>query len=381
MQLAVDAAGFTPGEADELRRSMAAWKRRGGLEPHKDRLRAGMLARGYTAEYAEHLFEQIKGFGHYGFPESHAASFALITYASCWLKCHEPAAFALSIINSLPMGFYSADQLLQDARRHGIRIRPVDVRYSDWDCTLEFPHDDRSAPPEIRLGLRMIGGLRQEAATALVEARQRHSFEDAADLVRRTGIDRGQQAQLADAGALKGLVGHRHRARWALSGVERSLPLFDTIPDTQEERLPIPMPSEGEDLLADYAVLGTTLGKHPLALLRSQLRARRCKRSSELAGIPHGRSIRFAGLVTLRQRPETASGVTFVTLEDEDGLVNALAWEHVAERQRRVLLGSRLLAIDARLERVDGVQHLIIQRMEDFSPLLSGLQPKSRDFH
>ncbi|MCY7312628.1 MAG: error-prone DNA polymerase [Pseudoxanthomonas sp.] len=381
MQLAIDAAGFAPGEADQLRRSMAAWKRRGGLEPHRDRLLAGMLARGYSEQYAEHLFEQIKGFGHYGFPESHAASFALVTYASCWLKCHEPAAFTVSLINSQPMGFYSADQLLQDARRHGIGVLPVDVRYSDWDCTLEFPRGNPSEPPDIRLGLRMISGFQAGVAQTVVQARQGQRFADVSDLTRRSGLDRRHQGLLADAGALKGLAGHRHRARWALSGVERSLPLFDAIAQTPEARLPIPMPSAGEDLLSDYALLGTTLGKHPLAMLRSQLRARRCRRSSELATIPHGRSIRFAGLVTLRQRPETAGGVTFLTLEDEDGLVNALAWEHVAERQRRILLGSRLLAINARLERVDGVQHLIIQHMHDYSALLAGLQPKSRDFH
>jgi error-prone DNA polymerase len=380
MQLAIDAAGFTPGQADELRRSMAAWKRHGGLEPHKDRLREGMLARGYSEAYAERLFAQIKGFGHYGFPESHAASFALVTYASCWLKCHEPAAFAAGLVNSQPMGFYSPDQILQDARRHGIGVRPVDVRHSEWDCTLE-PGADVDRQPDIRLGLRMIGGFRQQAAQALVAARRQRAFKDVADLVRRSGIDRRQQALLADAGALRGLAGHRHRARWQLSGIERPLPLFDGIPEVPESRLPIPMPSEGEDLLADYATLGTTLGRHPLAMLRAQLQARRCRRSSELAQIAHGRRVRFAGMVTLRQRPETAAGVTFLTLEDEDGLVNALVWRQVAERQRRILLGSRLLAIDARLERVDGVQHLIIERMQDYSAMLSGLQPRSRDFH
>lgn len=381
MQLAIDAAGFAAGEADELRRSMAAWKRRGGLEPHRDRLRAGMMARGYTAEYAEHLFEQIKGFGHYGFPESHAASFALITYASCWLKCHEPAAYAASLINSQPMGFYTPDQILQDARRHGIRVLPVDVRYSDWDCTLEFPRSDTSEKPEIRMGLRMIRGFQEAVAIAITQTRRLRPFLDISDLTRRTGIDRKCQGLLADSGALKGLVGHRHRARWELSGVERSLPLFDTIVETPEDRQPIPMPTAGEDLLADYALVGTTLGKHPLSLIRSQLRARRCRRSSELAELPHGRHVRFAGIVTMRQRPETAKGVTFITLEDEDGMVNALAWQVVAERQRRVLLGSRLLAIDARLERVDGVQHLIIQRMEDYTGLLAGMNPQSRDFH
>jgi error-prone DNA polymerase len=378
MQLAIDAAGFTPGQADQLRRSMAAWKRHGGLEPHKDMLREGMLARGYSEAYAERLFAQIKGFGHYGFPESHAASFALVTYASCWLKCHEPAAFAAGLINSQPMGFYSPDQLLQDARRHGIGVRPVDVRHSEWDCTLE---PGQQMQPDIRLGLRMIGGFRHQAAQALVAARRQRAFEDVADLVGRSGIDRRQQALLADAGALRGLAGHRHRARWLLSGIERSLPLFDEIPEVPEPRLPIPMPSEGEDLLADYAVLGTTLGRHPLAMLRAQLQALRCRRSSELARIAHGRRVRFAGMVRLRQRPETAGGVTFLTLEDEDGMVNALVWRQVAERQRRILLGSRLLGIDARLERVDGVQHLIIERMQDYSAMLAGLQPASRDFH
>ena len=387
MQLAIDAAGFAPGEADQLRRSMAAWKRRGGLEPHRERLLAGMLERGYSADYAEHLFEQIKGFGHYGFPESHAASFALITYASCWLKCHEPAAFAVSLINCQPMGFYSPNQILQDARRHGVRVLPVDVRYSAWDCTLEASTTSTSTSanaaarqPAIRIGLRMIAGFREDVAAVLVRAREQAPFVDAADLAQRAHLDRRQQALLADAGALKGLVGHRHRARWALAGVEASLPLFAAVAATPEAPAPIPMPSAGEDLLADYAALGTTLGRHPLSLLRPQLRARRCRRSSELAQFPHGRHVRFAGLVTLRQRPPAAGGVTFITLEDEDGLVNALAWQRVAERQRRVLLGARLLAIDARLERVDGVLHLIIRTMEDYSAMLAGLTAKSRDF-
>lgn len=380
MQLAIDAAGFAPGEADQLRRSMAAWKRRGGLEPHRERLLAGMLERGYSAGYAEHLFEQIKGFGHYGFPESHAASFALITYASCWLKCHEPAAFAASLINSQPLGFYSPDQILQDARRHGLRVLPVDVRCSEWDCTLEAGAGAASRQPDIRLGLRLLGGFTPDAAAALLRARAEGAFVDVADLVRRARLDRRQQALLADAGALKGLAGHRHRARWALAGVEATLPLFDAIAATPEVRAVIPPPGAGEDLLADYATLGTTLGHHPLHLLRPQLLARRCRRSSELANVPHGRHVRFAGLVTLRQRPPAAGGVTFITLEDEDGLVNALAWQHVAERQRRVLLGARLLAIAARLERVDGVQHLIIRRMEDYSAMLAGLATRSRDF-
>ncbi len=381
MQLAIDAAGFTPGEADQLRRSMAAWKRRGGLEPHRDKLLAGMLERGYSTDYAETLFERIKGFGHYGFPESHAASFALITYASCWLKCHEPAAFAVSLINSMPLGFYTPDQIIQDARRHGIGVRPVDVRYSDWDCTLEFPRGDASGNPEIRLGLRLIKGFKGDMAEQLLAARGRQPFIDVADMSQRSQMDRRHQGLLADAGALKALAGHRHKARWAVSGVEASLPLFDTTRATPETQIRIPMPSVGADMVADYSSVGMTLGQHPISLIRGQLRERRCVRSSELVKLPHGRRIRFAGLVRLRQRPETAGGVTFLTLEDEDGMVNAVVWQHTAERQRHVLLDSQLMGIEARLERVDGVQHLIVQRMEDYGALLSGVRMPSRDFH
>ena len=381
MQVAVDAAGFTPGEADQLRRSMAAWKRRGGLEPYRDKLLAGMLARGYSREYAEQTFERIKGFGSYGFPESHAASFALVTYASCWLKCHEPAAFVVSLINSQPMGFYTPDQLLQDARRKGIRVLPVDVRYSDWDCGLEFADGDTRGKPAIRLGLRLVSGFSQDVAERIASARAPRPFADVADLCHRASVDRRHQALLAESGALKGISGHRHRARWAIAGVEAPLPLFDGLPQTAEPNLAIPLPSVGEDMAADYASIGLTLGKHPLSLIRKQLTARRCLSSADLAKAPHGKRVRFAGLVRMRQRPETASGVTFVTLEDEHGMVNAVVWKRTAEEQRRELLESSLMAIDGRWERVDGVQHLIVQRMHDFESLLAPIRSASRDFH
>ena len=381
MQVAVDAAGFTPGEADQLRRSMAAWKRRGGLEPYRDKLLAGMLARGYAREYAEQTFERIKGFGSYGFPESHAASFALVTYASCWLKCHEPAAFAVSLINSQPMGFYTPDQLLQDARRKGIRVLPVDVRYSDWDCTLEFADGDMRSKPAIRLGMRLVSGFAQGPAERLSAARAQRPFRDVTDLCHRAGLDRRHQALLAESGALKGLSGHRHRARWAVAGVEAPLPLFDGIPQTAEPNIAIPLPTPGEDVVADYASIGLTLGRHPLSLIRKQLAARRCLSSADLAKLPHGKRVRFAGLVRMRQRPETASGVTFVTLEDEHGMVNAVVWQRTAEEQRRELLESSLMAIDGRLERTDGVQHLVVQRMYDYGLLISAVRFGSRDFH
>ncbi|WP_458069775.1 error-prone DNA polymerase [Rhodanobacter sp. BL-MT-08] len=381
MQIAIAAADYSPGEADQLRRSMAAWKRHGGLESHREKLLAGMLKNGYTADFAERLFEQIKGFGSYGFPESHAASFALIVCVSSWLKCHEPAAFACALINSAPMGFYSPDQLLQDARRHGIRVLPLDVRHSAWDCTLQ-DHVDRREQPAIRMGLRLINGLHPATAERIALQRKRQPFIDVADLCARTHIDRRQQSLLADAGALRGLAGHRHRARWAIAGVESSLPLFADLP-TQIEHEPIalPAPTASENMRADYLLTGTTLGQHPLAFLRPELQRRRYRDSSELGAIPNGRHIRVAGMVTLRQRPQTASGVIFLTLEDEYGLTNVVVWTTVSERQRRVLLQSNLLAVHGYLESQYGVQHLIAQRLEDLTPMLGSLDVKSRDFH
>ncbi|MDH4553966.1 error-prone DNA polymerase [Pseudomonas sp. BN417] len=376
MQLAIVAADYTPGEADELRRSMAAWKRHGGLEPHRKRLTERMLEKGYTPEFTARIFEQIKGFGSYGFPESHAASFALLTYASCWLKCHEPAAFACALINSWPMGFYSPDQVLQDARRHHIEVRPVDVRHSAWDCSLEpVGQGDELA---IRLGLRMVRGFREEDARRIEAARP---FASVGDLCDRAHLDARARELLADSSALRGLAGHRHKARWAVAGVEVQAPLFADLPEQEEAQVALPLPTVGEDLYADYATLGTTLGPHPMALLRGALRQRRCRSSRELPAVEHGRQVRVAGLVVGRQRPQTASGVIFVTLEDEHGMVNVVVWNDLAERQRRVLVGSRLLQVDGRLEAVDGVRHLIARRLQDLTPLLSGLDVKSRDFH
>jgi error-prone DNA polymerase len=379
MELAMVAAEYTAGEADQLRRSLAAWKRHGGLEPHRERLTKRMLERGYTAEFAARIFEQIKGFGSYGFPESHAASFALLTYASSWLKCHEPAAFACALINSWPMGFYSPDQILQDARRHRLEIRPLDVRFSDWDCSLE-PGEEHQ--PAIRLGLRMIRGFRQDQALRLQAARQARPFGDVHDLCQRAGLEARAREQLADAGALQGLAGDRHRARWAVAGVETTqLPLFAGQAPTDEAAAQLPAPSVGDDLYTDYATLGTTLGPHPLAMLRHQLDARRCLSSKALFGIEHGRNVSVAGLVVGRQRPGTASGVTFVTLEDEHGNVNVVVWRDLAEHQRKALVGSQLLQVDGRLESQGGVRHLIARRLHDLSFLLNGLDTRSRDFH
>jgi error-prone DNA polymerase len=377
MRIAMEAADYTPGQADQLRRDMAAWKRHGGLDRHRDALLSGMAKNGYTPEFAERIFEQIKGFGDYGFPESHAASFALLSYCSAWIKCHHPAAFTCALLNSLPMGFYLPPQLVDDARRHGIVVRPVDVRYSAWDCTLEPLPDGEFA---LRLGLRLVRGMREDAAHRIAAACAQAPFRDLDDLVHRANLDHAALDLLAEAGALRGLAGHRHRARWQSAGTEKQLPLFAGTQAAEEQRIAIPPPSAFENTHADYATVGLTLDAHPVSLIRRQLRERRYRRSNEVAALDSGRSTRFAGLVLLRQRPQTASGVTFMTLEDEAGMINVVVWAQVAERFRRVFLESRLLGIEGRLESEQGVRHLIAQRLEDLTPLLSRLATTSRDF-
>ena len=381
MDLAIVAAGFAPEEADGLRRAMAAWKRHGGLEPWRQRLFAGMRAHGYDDDFAERIFEQIKGFGSYGFPESHAASFAKLAYVSAWLKCHEPAAFTCALLNSQPMGFYSPSQLVQDAQRHGIEVRGPDVRHSDWDCTLE-PGATAAAgdQPALRLGLRQIRGLKAACAQRIGEARAGAPFRDVADLVARARLDAFERGRLADAGALRGLAGHRHRARWAVQGSEAPPALLEDA-RIGEARIRLKPPSTRRDVHQDYATMGLTLGPHPVALIRKLLRARHARSSAELGQLPHGTATRAAGLVIGRQHPETAAGVTFVTLEDETGIVNVVVWLALAQSQRRELLESRLLAVDGTLERVEGVQHLIARRLHTYDPLLGDLRTESRDFH
>ncbi|GLQ48070.1 error-prone DNA polymerase [Dyella lipolytica] len=379
MKLAVVAAGYTPGQADQLRRSMAAWRRHGDMEVHRERITHGMLERGYTQAFAEQIFEQIKGFGSYGFPESHAASFANLAYVSSWLKCHEPAAFVCALLNAQPMGFYNASQIVQDAQRHGICVRPMDVRYSDWDCTLEA--DSRSQGGlTLRLGLRQLRGCSEDVAKRISMARQEHAFRDVVDFCARSALDARHQDLLADAGALRGLAGHRHRALWLMSGVEAQLPLFGRE-SPREQDIVLPLPTLKENLDADYAHSGLTLGPHPLKLLRKRLRAARFIDSRSLQKQPHETQVRTVGLVTQRQRPQTASGVTFITIEDEFGYVNVVVWNHVAQNQRRPYLEARLLAIEGRWEAVDGVSHLIARRLQDVSSMLGDLDARSRDFH
>ncbi|MFY1910690.1 error-prone DNA polymerase [Achromobacter xylosoxidans] len=394
MQIAVVAAGFTPGEADQLRRSMAAWKRKGGVDKYRAKLVGGLLAHGYTLEFAEALFRQIEGFGEYGFPESHAASFALLAYASSWLKRHEPEAFLAALLNSQPMGFYAPAQLVQDARRHGVRVLPVDVTVSGWDAALEtapagapprrsHPH---APPPDeirpaVRLGLSLIQGLHQDSARRIEAARAEAPFTSTGDLARRAALTRHDLNALAAGDALRTLAGHRRQASWeaAASVHSRDLLRDAAIHETEAPRLAAP--TENQTVAADYRSVGLTLRRHPVELLRPQLAARNFQPASVLNGYPDKRVARACGIVTVRQRPQTSQGVIFVTLEDETGPVNVVVRPELIERQRRELLGSTLLGVYGTWQSVDGVRHLIAQRLVDLSELLGGLSMPSRNFH
>jgi len=376
MQIAILAAGFTPGEADGLRRAMAAWKRQGGLGQYERRLIDGMTERGYTLAFAQGVFEQVKGFSSYGFPESHAASFALLVYASCWIKQHHPAEFLAAMLNSQPLGFYTPSQLVQDAKRHAVEVRRVDVLYSEVDCSLEdLPHD-----PAVRLGLRLVAGLRAESANRIVQARGQALFDSAQDLAHRAGLEQHEMTQLAAADALMSLSGHRRQQVWEAAAL-RSVPLLLRDAPVDEEALELPAAPEGEEVVWDYATTGLTLRRHPLALLRPQLSARKLMTAAELHDLPDGRHVRYCGIVTLRQQPDTAGGVVFVSLEDETGVVQVIVWKSLRDRQRKELLGSRLLAVRGRWQREGEVRNLIAGHLEDLTALLGKLSVGSRDFH
>jgi error-prone DNA polymerase len=378
MQIAIVAAGFSPGEADGLRRAMAAWKRRGGLEPYRERLLSGMARNGYPAQFAEAIYRQILGFGDYGFPESHAASFALLTYVSSWLKCHEPAAFAAALINSQPMGFYAPAQITQDARRSGVTVLPVDVLHSEWDCTLE-PAGAGRAAPALRLGLRLVRGLAQADAARIVAARRLGAFTGIDELAARAQLAARAMRVLAAAGALGYFSAHRHEASWRALGVERLPGLLAGLSAT-ESAIALPSPSEAQEILADYRHLGLTTGRHPLALLRAGLARRGFHSSRDLQQLADGQAVRVGGLVTHMQQPATASGVVFASLEDETGIVNVILWPKVFAAQRRCALESNLLVVEGTLQRRERVAHVIARTLHDGSGWLSGLARESRDF-
>jgi error-prone DNA polymerase len=430
MQIAIVAAGFTPGEADGLRRAMAAWKRKGGLGTYERRLIDGMTERGYELAFAQAVFEQIKGFSSYGFPESHAASFALLVYASCWIKHHHPAEFLAAMLNSQPLGFYSPSQLVQDAKRHGVEVRRVDVMVSEWDCTLEQAADERLA---VRLGLRLVSGLSKAVAERIGAARAgscpAHTaepalpgrwcgppsrgaegrgskpacagldvpeeqglwlrpspsgagggFMDAEDLARRANLEQHDMKQLAAADALQSLSGHRRQQVWDAAAL-KSAPILLKDAPVEEDWLALKEAPEGEAIVWDYASLGLTLRRHPLALLRPQLTQRRFQTGEELKACPNGRPVRTCGIVTVRQQPGTAHGVVFVTLEDETGTVQVIIWRALRERFQQTLVRSRLLAVRGVWQREGDVGNLIAGHLEDLTPLLGRLATGSRDFH
>ncbi|MGB5644576.1 MAG: OB-fold nucleic acid binding domain-containing protein, partial [Gammaproteobacteria bacterium] len=384
MQLAMVAAGFSAGEADQLRRSMAAWKRKGGLDQFEGKLLEGMKARGYSEQFAQQIFNQIKGFGEYGFPESHSASFALLAYASSWLKCYHHAAFTCALLNSQPMGFYAPAQLVADARKHGVHVLPVDVCISAHDSTLEFTGDNGSSEitskkQSLRLGLRIIKGLSSTGIDNIICARKQRPFANVQDMATRAKLNKKDMECLAAANALKSLTGDRHRAYWQIAGIENNIPIFET-PQFLEGDVMLPIPSEGQNITADYATTGLTLGRHPLALLRDRLSRRRIRKAEELWELNNDTKVTTAGLVICRQRPGSANNVVFVTLEDETGQTNVVVWPQLAERQARELLNAHLLCVQGSIQQEDGVLHLIAFRLQDLSTWLGDLSVHSRDF-
>ena len=397
MQLAIVAAGFSGGEADQLRRAMAAWKRKGGLEPYKEKLISGMLKRGYDRQFAEQLFRQIRGFGDYGFPESHSASFALIAYISSWLKYYHPAAFCCALLNSQPMGFYLPAQLINDAKSHGVKILPIDINRSNFDNTLEFEssferinsYNNVISTPMLRIGFKMVKGLSKEGILSIVEARLAGKFSNIQELIFRSGINKRDLESLAAADALSALSGDRHRAFWQASAVDKvtddgySGSFFkdqNFLKNDFNIDVLLPTVSEEENIFSDYVSTGFTLRKHPITLFREHLNSYQVSLASELDNIGNRISAKVVGLVTCRQRPTTASGVTFLTLEDETGFINVVIWPSLGERLRPIVRQSMVMGVIGEIQRSDGVIHLIAQELVDLSHWLGSLESYSRDF-
>ena len=397
MRLAMVAAGFTGAEADQLRRAMAAWKRGDGLDRFHDKFVNGMLSRGYEKRFAERCFQQISGFGEYGFPESHAASFARLVYVSAWIKRYHPAAFTAALLNSQPMGFYAPAQLIRDAREHGVIVRPIDVNHSKWDCTLEIDGPLRSASkadkktwgvggPCVRLGMRQIKGMRQADADRIVAARRKVGrFESVAQLQHLADLDVSAVHRLATADALGSLKLTRRRAQWEAMALSNSdAPLFDPLPPLQPVQTPLPIMPAREETIADYNTTGLSLKRHPVVFAREELKRLKVIPTADLHDerrFPNGRRVKVAGLVLVRQRPGTASGVVFVTLEDETGIANLIVWSSIYDRYRQAARHATLLQVNGIVQRQGQVIHVIAHSLLDRTGLLYGLSQPSRDFH
>jgi error-prone DNA polymerase len=419
MRLAVVAAGFTPGEADQLRRAMGAWRRPGVIDQFEKKLIAGMLARGLSRQFAEQVFQQIRGFGEYGFPESHAASFARLVYVSAWLKHYYPAEFCAAILNSQPMGFYAPAQLVRDARDHGVEVLPADVNQSNWDCTLEIrnsefgirncqdselssiPHSEFRIPHFLRLGLRLISGLSRRDADVIEGERAAGPFASLDDFAARTKLSRAVISRLAEADAFGSLGRSRREALWEALGQEqrhRPMPLFDVATggspvsavatggsrvEEQYRRAActyLPAMTPQEEVFADYRTAGLSLKAHPISFYRAELDALNIVPTGRLKDLHHNRPVRVAGIVILRQRPSTAKGITFVTLEDETGIANLVVHQNTWDRFYTVARRASGWLVTGRLEKKDGVIHVVVSRLEDLSQKLQGLEARSRDF-
>ena len=388
MRVAIECAGFTPGEADRLRRSMATFKHTGGVSAFKEKLVAGMVANGYERAFAEQTFKQLEGFGSYGFPESHAASFALIAYASAWLKCWHPDVFCAALLNSQPMGFYAPAQIVRDAIQHGIVVQPVCINASRWDCTLEATSDERRFA--VRLGMRMVKGLANAHAAAIVAARADQPFASVDDLWRRASIPQKALIQLAEADAFRPTLGlARREALWAIKALrDEPLPLFAAadaregaaVPEIDEAPVALRPMTAGSEVVEDYGHIGLSLRQHPVAFLRADLEARRVTTCAEAMQARDGRWLEVAGLVLVRQRPGSAKGVMFITIEDETGIANLVVWPQVFDRFRRTVIAASMIAVRGRIQREGEVVHLVAHQLTDLSAELATVGSRDADF-
>jgi error-prone DNA polymerase len=387
MRVAIECAGFTPSEADQLRRSMATFKFKGDVSRFQHKLTHGMLARSYTQEFAERIFKQLEGFGSYGFPESHAASFALIAYASSWMKCHHPDVFCCALLNSQPMGFYAPAQLVRDARQHGVEVRAVDVNHSRWDCTLEpTGRKDRFA---VRLGLRMAKGLANADGASIVLARGDGSFASIEEIRLRTEVPVAALERLAEADAFGSMGLNRRDALWKIKGLgDAPLPLFAAAdrrdgqmrPEVTEPDVSLTPMTEGREVVEDYRSKGLTLRHHPVAFLREELERRRMIRCADLKHIRDGRRVAVPGLILVRQKPGSAKGVTFMTIEDETDVANLVIWPSLFEQQRRLILSAGMIACRGRVQREGQVIHVVAEHMLDLSDLLRSVGDRKEAF-
>ena len=386
MQVAIVCAGFTPSEADQLRRSMATFKFTGGVSHFRDKLIAGMVANGYEQGFAERMFSQLEGFGSYGFPESHAASFALIAYASSWLKCHYPDVFCAALLNAQPMGFYAPAQVVRDARDHGVEVRPVCVNASRWDCTLEPAADGPYLA--VRLGLRSVHGLANVHGARLAAERGEQPYGSVEEVWRRAGVPAAALEHLAAADAFAALGLDRRAALWAVRSLaDTVLPLFAAAerggalkPEAVEPAVALASLPAGGEVVEDYRSTGLSLRQHPVAFLREELRRGGMVTCADLAHARDGRRLTVPGIVLVRQKPGSASGVMFITLEDETGVANPVVWPSLFERQRRLVLSAGMIACFGRVQREGAVVHLIAERLEDLSDLLRSVGQREARF-